>query len=215
MSKKIYSHIIWDWNGTLLDDLNLCLEIINNLLTKYDLPLLSSKDYLDIFGFPVKDYYRKIGFNFETLSFEVISTEFITAYENGRPNCKLMPGTLVTLETLSNIGYTQSILSASKRDFLTKAVQDYGIQDYFLAINGLDNHHAAGKLDLAQVFMKTQNLDPNTTLLIGDTLHDAEIAHDLGTDCWLIPNGHHSKQRLESAGVPILDSLAKISEQLQ
>jgi len=214
LPQKFYSHIIWDWNGTLLDDLNLCLEIINALLKKYHLPPLSTAKYLALFGFPVKDYYRKIGFNFENLSFEIISTEFIAAYENGRPNCQLMSGALETLETLSNIGYSQSILSASKKDFLAKAVQDYGIHDYFLAINGLDNHHAAGKLDLAQDFMKVQNLDPKTTLLIGDTLHDAEIADKLDVDCWLIPHGHHSRQRLESARVPILESLINISENL-
>jgi len=214
MPKKTYSHIIWDWNGTLLDDLNLCLEIINALLNKYHLPPISSDKYLALFGFPVEDYYRKIGFNFENLSFEVISTEFITAYEKGRPNCQLMSGALETLKTLSDIGYSQSIISASKKGFLTKAVQDYGIHDYFLAINGLDNHHAAGKLDLAQDFLKVQNLNPNTILLIGDTLHDAEIADKLGVDCWLIPNGHHSRQRLESAGVPIMESLTNMSEHL-
>jgi len=214
MPKKTYSHIIWDWNGTLLDDLNLCLDIINSLLNKYHLPPITSDKYLALFGFPVEDYYRKIGFNFENLSFEVISTEFITAYEKGRPNCQLMSGALETLETLSDIGYSQSILSASKKVFLAKAVQDYGIHDYFLAIKGLDNHHAAGKLDLAQEFIKAQNLNPNTTLLIGDTLHDAEIADKLGVDCWLIPNGHHSRQRLESAEVPIMESLTNMSEHL-
>jgi phosphoglycolate phosphatase len=214
MPNKTYSHIIWDWNGTLLDDLNLCLDIINALLNKYHLPPITSDNYLALFCFPVEDYYRKIGFNFENLSFEVISTEFITAYEKGRPNCQLMSGALEMLETLSDIGYSQSILSASKKGFLAKAVQDYGIHDYFLAINGLDNHHAAGKLDLAQEFIKAQNLNPNTTLLIGDTLHDAEIADKLGVDCWLIPNGHHSRQRLESAGVPIMESLTNMSEHL-
>jgi len=214
MPKKKYFHIIWDWNGTLLDDLNLCLEIINSLLNKYHLPPISTEKYLALFDFHVEDYYRKIGFNFKKLPFEIISTEFITAYENGRPNCQLMPGTLETLETLSNAGYSQSILSASKKDFLTRAVQDYGILDYFLAINGLDNHHAAGKLDLAQDFINAQNLNLNTTLLIGDTLHDAEIADKLGVDCWLTPNGHHSRERLESAGVPIMESLASMSKHL-
>ncbi|MCJ7716174.1 MAG: HAD family hydrolase [Anaerolineales bacterium] len=214
MPKKIYSHIIWDWNGTLLDDLNLCLTIINTLLAKYNLPPISSEKYLEVFGFPVIEYYRILGFNFDDIPFEIISTEFITAYENERPNCQLMTGALETLKILSSSGYTQSILSASRKDFLTKAVRDYGIQDYFLAINGLDNHHASGKLDLAREFIKAQNLDPTTVLFIGDTMHDAEIASELGVDCWLIPTGHHSRQRLESAGVPIMESLANISEYL-
>lgn len=215
MKNNIYAHIIWDWNGTLLDDLNLCLEIINSLLSKKHLPPVSLANYLDIFGFPVQDYYQKIGFTFEEEPFEVISTEFIAAYEKGRPNCPLMPGTRETLEFLSFIGYTQSILSASKQTYLNNAVLDYGIKDYFISINGLDNHHAAGKFDLAKNFMIAQNLNPNSVLLIGDTLHDAEIAASLRVDCCLIPNGHQSRQRLESAGLPILDSLSDLTYLIQ
>ncbi len=210
-----YKHIIWDWNGTLLDDLNLCLEIINNMLDKNCLPPVSRSDYLEVFGFPVRDYYQKIGFTFEEEPFEVISTEFIAAYEKGRPNCLLMPGTRKTLEFLSSTGYTQSILSASKQTYLNNAVLDYGIKDYFISINGLDNHHAAGKFDLAKNFMTAQNLNANSVLLIGDTLHDAEIAASLRVDCWLIPNGHQSRQRLESAGLPILDSLSDLANQIR
>ncbi len=215
MRKKTYAHIIWDWNGTLLDDLNLCLETINNLLRKYFLPPVSLDNYLDVFGFPVRDYYKNIGFNFEKESFEFISTEFITAYEKRRPNCRLMPGTRKILEQLSSLGYTQSILSASKQAYLITAVLDFGIKDYFISINGLDNHHAAGKFDLAKEFMMAQDLNPNSVLLVGDTLHDAEIAVSLGIDCWLIPNGHQSRQRLRSARVPILDSLSILSNQIQ
>jgi len=215
MKNNNYSHIIWDWNGTLLDDLNLCLKTINNLLIKNNLPTVSLANYLDIFGFPVRDYYQKIGFDFEKESFEIISTEFITAYEKGRPDCNLMPGTLETLELLTFIGYTHSILSASKQTYLNKAVLDYGIEDYFISINGLDNHHAAGKFDLAIEFMTAKNLNPSSVLLVGDTLHDAEIAASLGVDCWLISNGHQSHQRLESAGVPILDSLSKLTNLIQ
>ncbi len=215
MKNKIYAHIIWDWNGTLLDDLNLCLKIINNLLSKKHLPPVSLANYLDIFGFPVRDYYQKIGFDFEKESFEVISTDFITAYEKGRPDCNLMPGALQTLELLIFSGYTHSILSASKQAYLNKAVLDYGIKDYFISINGLDNHHAAGKFDLAKEFMTAHDLNPSSVLLVGDTLHDAEIAASLGVDCWLISNGHQSRQRLESAGVPILDSLSNLTNLIQ
>ncbi len=215
MKNNTYAHIIWDWNGTLLDDLSLCLEIINNMLDKNFLPPVSRADYLGVFGFPVRDYYQKIGFTFEEEPFEVISTEFIAAYEKGRPNCPLMPGTRETLEFLSVTSYTQSILSASKQTYLNKAILDYGIKDYFISINGLDNHHAAGKFDLAKEFMTAQDLNPNSVLLIGDTLHDAEIAASLSVDCWLIPNGHQSRQRLESAGLPILDSLLDLANQIR
>lgn len=201
------THIIWDWNGTLLDDLDLCLTTINSMLIKRSLNSVSRSTYLDIFGFPVKDYYLKLGFNFSKEPFEEISTEFITAYESGRPNCSLMDGALDILCFLQNHGFDQSILSASKNKYLDQAVIDYQIQDIFSVVDGLSNHHAAGKLGLAQDHLAKLAIAPDTILLIGDTLHDAEIAEKLGMRCCVIPNGHHSKQRLEKSTAVVVDSL--------
>jgi phosphoglycolate phosphatase-like HAD superfamily hydrolase/membrane protease YdiL (CAAX protease family) len=207
-----YSHIIWDWNGTLLDDLQLCLRVINTILSKRNLPKVSKEKYLDIFGFPVIDYYQKLGFDFSKEPFENISTEFIDAYESGRPDCPLMPGVWDTLNIISSLGITQSILSASKKDHLNKAIRDYGLEGLFCSISGLDNHHAAGKAGIARSFMSETDLDPKRTILIGDTIHDAEIAHEINIDCWLIPNGHQSRQRLSQLNLPLVNSLINVKD---
>ena len=206
-------HIIWDWNGTLLNDLDLCLTAINELLSKRGMNTVSQSTYLEIFGFPVKDYYLKLGFDFSEEPFEEISTEFIRSYEAGRPGCSLMDGSKDLLQFFNSNGMSQSILSASKKSYLDQAVFDYKVQDYFFLVEGLDNHHAASKLSLAREHLDKLNLPPESILLIGDTLHDAEIADKLGFRCCLIPNGHHSKARLEKTAATIvksLDSLKKL-----
>ena len=206
-------HIIWDWNGTLLNDLDLCLTAINDLLSKRGMNTVSQSTYLEIFGFPVKDYYLKLGFDFSEEPFEEISTEFIRSYEAGRPGCSLMDGSKDLLQFFNSNGMSQSILSASKKSYLDQAVFDYKVQEYFFLVEGLDNHHAASKLSLAGEHLDKLNLPPESILLVGDTLHDAEIAEKLGFRCCLIPNGHHSKQRLEKTTATIvksLDSLKKL-----
>jgi phosphoglycolate phosphatase-like HAD superfamily hydrolase/membrane protease YdiL (CAAX protease family) len=203
-------HIIWDWNGTLLDDLNLCLACINGLLIKRGLDPVNRSTYLDIFGFPVKDYYQKLRFDFSKETFEAISTEFMACYEAGRGDCSLMDGAIELLETLKVRGISQSILSASKISYLEKAVSDYHIKDYFNLVDGLDNHHAAGKLSLARTHLEKLALPQESILLIGDTLHDAEIAHELGLQCCVIPNGHHSRQRLEKSPAFLVNSLGDL-----
>lgn len=200
-------HIIWDWNGTLLDDLELCLEVINKMLIARSLNPVSSNTYLDVFGFPVRDYYLKLGFDFSEQPFEVISTEFIEAYEAGRPNCKMMEGSASLLQELYSGRISQSILSASKKDYLDQAVVEYKIKEYFSLIDGLDNHHAAGKLSLAEEHITKLNIDPRYILMVGDTLHDAEIAENLGIRCCAIPNGHHSRKRLSKSTAILIDSL--------
>ena len=56
--------IIWDWNGTLLNDMELCVHTINEMLQKRNLHELSVDEYKEVFSFPVKDYYQKIGFDY-------------------------------------------------------------------------------------------------------------------------------------------------------
>jgi phosphoglycolate phosphatase len=210
MDIKKYKHIIWDWNGTLFDDVRLCVEIINSMLEKRHLPIVSFRKYRNIFTFPVFHYYEKLGFNFELESFESISTEFITQYEKTRSQCLLMPDAINTLGYISQSGLTQSVLSASKQSYLTQAILEYGLGKTFVAVNGLDNHHASSKVEIGKDFIAKTRLDPSTILLIGDTTHDAEVAVSIGADCCLIPNGHQSSKRLMACGVPVLDSLSKL-----
>ena len=203
-------HLIWDWNGTLLDDLALCLGIINYMLEERELPALSQENYLEAFDFPVQDYYRRIGFDFRREPFEAVSDQFIQAYEAGRPDCQLMDGAREALDHFARLGLSQSVLSASRRIYLRKAVQEYGIEGYFSAVEGLEDHHAAGKLALARDFLESVPLGPEQMTLVGDTTHDGEIASQLGLNCLLIPNGHHSRERLEKTGHPVLSSLREL-----
>lgn len=205
-------HVVWDWNGTLLDDLDLCLAAINSMLKNRKMNAVSRNTYLDIFGFPVIDYYLKLDFDFSEESFEEISTEFINAYEAGRPSCALMDGSKGLLQLLHVNGIRQSILSASKKSYLDQAVIDYHVQEYFVIVNGLDNHHAASKLSLAHEHLAMLNVPSHSILLIGDTLHDSDIAHELGFRCCLIPNGHHSRKRLEKSACTIVDSLIDLRD---
>ena len=207
-----YKHIIWDWNGTLFDDVWLCLEIINEILRKRNLAQLTPDYYRQIFDFPVINYYQKLGFDYSTDPFSVISTEFVLEYEQRRPACRLRAGALEILERNLELGLTQSILSASKQSYLQQAVEELQIDHKFVAIAGLDNHHAAGKIELGRRLLHQLNLPAGQILLIGDTGHDYEVAQAIGVDCCLISGGHQSEQRLLSCGVPVLDSLTALHD---
>jgi phosphoglycolate phosphatase len=205
-----YRHIIWDWNGTLFDDAWLCLEIMNRQLDKRGLPGLTAERYQQIFDFPVIDYYRQLGFDFSVEPFFDISTEFILAYEQRRPECGLRPEALAVLQRNQEQGISQSILSASKQAHLEAALEQFGIRDLFVAVAGLEDHHAFGKVETGHRLVSTLNLDRDRTLLIGDTLHDYEVAQAIGVDCCLVPGGHQAPERLAASGVRVVPALADL-----
>lgn len=201
-----YRHIIWDWNGTLFDDAWLCVEIINDLLARRGMPTVDSTSYAEQFTFPVKDYYRAVGFNFTQVPFEVLAAEFMEQYDRRRFECRLQLGARQVLDALAARGCRQSILSAYEQSRLDEMVAFMGLKGFFTHLYGLNDYYSASKLELGKRFL-TELDSPDAAVLVGDSLHDAEVAEAMGIDCVLIPCGHYSRARLSANGNRVLDSL--------
>jgi len=213
MIKKIcnYKHIIWDWNGTLVDDVWLVVEVMNKMLKKRHLPRIDSKKYREIFDFPVTKYYSKLGFDFSNESFEELTDEFISEYYMRFNGCKLFDEVEEVLKKIRDRGISQSILSASKEDVLIEKIKYYGIDKYFCRIIGLENHYAESKVERGGKWIAKLNLNPQEVLLIGDTIHDFDVSKHMGCDCLLVANGHHSYERLAKLGIDVVSTLKEIN----
>lgn len=207
---KTYRHIIWDWNGTLFDDAWLCVEIINGLLAKRGLPLVDSESYQAQFTFPVKEYYRRLGFDFAQEPFEVLAAEFVAAYDERRFECRLQPGAREVLQALERRGVAQSILSAYEQTRLVEIVRFTGIHTHFAALIGISDFYAGSKVEQGTAMICQLDCAPAEVALIGDTLHDHEVASAMGIDCYLIPSGHHGPDTLRQCGAYILAGVDEV-----
>lgn len=205
-----YKHIIWDWNGTILNDVDLCVELINELLRERNIKTISKEDYKSIFTIPVKNYYAAIGFDFEKESFEIVGKKWIDEYERRKFECNTYPGVVEVMNKIKSLGIGQSILSAYSQHTLDEMTAHFGLTKYFSHIVGLDNVYAAGKLHLGQQLIKKLGNRKGETLMIGDTEHDYEVANEMGADCILLSGGHYDRKRLEKLGVPVLDSISEL-----
>ena len=199
--------IIWDWNGTLLNDLDFCISTINTLLEKRNLKLIDRKSYKEVFSFPVKDYYKSIGFDFEKEDFSIPAKEFIDAYDSEVHNCKLHNSAIEVLSYLKNKGVRQFVLSAMKQDMLEQTLKHNLIIDYFEGVYGLNDHYAVSKIERGQQLISDFNIEKDRTWIIGDTNHDFEVAEKLGIKCVLIADGHQSEERLKSTGTTVIPNL--------
>lgn len=201
----MYDTIIWDWNGTLLDDLDLSIKAVNVLLKERDLPILTLDRYKDIFGFPVINYYEKAGFDFSKEPFEIPARQYVKLYASGESDLKLFPDVVDTLSFFKDNNYRQIVLSAMKEDNLRKMISNAGISHFFDGIFGIKDNYAREKVSIGKQVVENLNLNPEKCLMIGDTLHDAEVAGQCGFDCILFSGGHVAKQRLETTGFKIID----------
>jgi phosphoglycolate phosphatase len=205
-----YKHIIWDWNGTLLDDKWLCIESINSLLLARNLPPIDENIYHRIFRFPVRDYYQDAGFDFQVEPFEIPALEFIRLYDAKKKECRLQDGALRILETFARLGFTQYLLSASETGALLEMTHHFGIAHYFDIIKGLDNHYAHGKGDLGKELLAEINAPADSIVMIGDTCHDKEVADLLGVSAILCTGGHFPEERLINCGSILISNLGEL-----
>ncbi len=209
-----YTHLIWDFNGTLLDDVRHGIDCVNPMLAARGLPTLPDVNaYRNVFDFPIEDYYRRLGFDFDREDYKtVLAPEWVARYLAGEASCPLMPGAAETVRAVAARGIPQLVLSASDVAMLRRQLMRLGLIDAFSEIRGLDNIHAHGKIALALAW-RDENPDANP-LFIGDTTHDADVAAAIGADCVLYTGGHQSRDRLATCGVRLVDTPAEILDLL-
>ncbi len=208
-----YSHILWDFNGTLLNDVQTGLQSANVLLLRRNLkPIESIASYRQLFCFPIIEYYRKIGLDLTAESFEALAEEWMEQYRYFYRSAALFANVVEVLTTIQSLALPQIILSATEKNMLTVQLSELGIRNYFAEILGLDNIHAYSKVNLAISWQ--ERVKPSKMLLIGDTAHDFETAEAIGADCILVANGHQAKENLQKLNCQVLNDLTELLSQL-
>ena len=198
--------VLWDWNGTLLDDVWTGTEAMNVLLKKYGKPLLrDTEEYRSVFCFPVSAYYEKMGVGGEL--FPVTSHEWMDEYNLREGRCTLREGACEALEMLKKAGCRQAVLSASKRENLLKQMGRYNVRPYFEEVLGLSHIYATSKVEIGREWLVEKQISPDDCVMIGDTLHDAEVANALGCRCILVNGGHQTRQILLESGCQVAENL--------
>ncbi len=199
-------YLIFDFNGTICDDVALSLKIINKLLFKYKIRSeLTLNEYKRIFTFPVSEYYLKLGF--KEVDLNNISKEWYNLYLKNFKSIKIYKGLREFIIKAKEKDYTIVILSACEIKLLNDSLDYLGIKDEFDLVLGINDIYANSKMKLAREFIKNNK---GEYYLVGDTLHDLEIARMINAKCYLVTYGHNSKEVLSKKHDLIYDDLSEI-----
>ena len=204
--KMRYEHIIWDFNGTILDDVETGILSVNKLLRDRELPIIESKEqYRSVFGFPIKGYYERLGFDFEREPYEVIAPLWVEQYMINVKSATVFSDVRGVLELFRKKGISQTLLSATEEKMLIGQLRELELSEYFDEILGRGDIHAASKESIARSWRERHPADK--TLMLGDTDHDLQVAKAIGADCALISRGHQSEEYLRSLGARVYPAL--------
>lgn len=209
-------HIIWDWNGTLLDDAKACAAAVDVLMRRREMAGETLEGYRTRVMFPVREYYLKAGFDLEKENYSLLCDEFGEAYEDAISGCVPEEGgqegshpfdihddVREVLSSLSALGVTHAIVSASEETALRMQVGQYGLLGQFVRLAGREDNHGGTKTHLVEEWVKECGYPSNQILYIGDTEHDCEAATASGIRVALVADGHVDEKRLRDCLVPV------------
>lgn len=206
-----YKYIIWDWNGTILDDLQINFEVENTLLSRRGRTLIKDlEEYQEKFQFPIIKFYESLDFDLENERFEDIAREYVLEFDERFYELEIFHDAESVIREFKYKGIEQIILSQTEQRWLEKQVRVHDIDYLFTELLGAKDIYVKGKVAIALEWITRNDIDTAQVLMVGDTLHDFEVAENIGCDCILIARGHQSKERLLETGVPVLDSIEEL-----
>lgn len=204
-------YVIFDFNGTILDDVQVGLKAENMCIKKYlKRPPMDLDEYLHSFTFPIKEYYEKIGFNWnDGYTYEQVGQDWFNNYNSLKSEYKIFDGVIEILQRNHELGNKNILLSASSLQELLIQLEELGIKDYFDEVLGIDNIYASSKVDIAVNWIKDKN--PDDCMFIGDSLHDLQSAQAMKIkNCVLVARGHQAKDVLEKEYENIVDDIREV-----
>ena len=200
-------HVFWDWNGTLLDDAWLACSVINEIRLDLGMPLIDMDFFRSIYQHPIRKVYDEMGFVLDDQEFSAMSSRWMHRYVERLPEASLHAGAEDVLEFFRTQNVSQYVLSAHNHELLQQDVRNFGLEHFFAEVKGLEGKVADSKISNGKNLFERVCASPDSTLIIGDSSHDFEVAQALGCQCLLIAGGAESEERLRKNNAPVLLSI--------
>ncbi len=212
---KHTTHLVWDWNGTLLDDISAVIGATNAAFAEIGLETITLERYRELYCVPVPLFYERLMGRLPTdAEWEVMDEAFHRHYTEHRIGCTLTAGVEELLHEWRLAGRSQSLLSMYGHEQLVPVVRGYGIESHFIRVDGRTGPSGGSKALHMERHLAAlaDTAAPEHTVVIGDAVDDAVAASHVGARAVLYTGGSHSRASLESVGVPVVDTLTEAVE---
>jgi phosphoglycolate phosphatase-like HAD superfamily hydrolase len=206
----VVKHIVWDWNGTLLDDNDAALAGVNAVCAHFGREPISLEHWREVFSRPlVPCYERLLGRSLTAADWDALDVLYHQTYRDWLGTTRLAPGVPDELLRWAAAGGSQSLLSMWHHHELVQLVEEYRLTSLFMRVDGLATNHGGGsKSGHLAAHLAAQHLDPAIVLVIGDVLDDAAAAAAVGAQCVLVATGAMPEWKLRAAGMPVASTVA-------
>lgn len=204
-------HLVWDWNGTLFDDVAVVVAATDESFRAAGLRPVTRADYHAHYTRPIPVFYeRLLGRPVSEPEWIALNASFHSAYRRlvAAEGIGLVEGSRALLAGWVGAGGRQSLLSMYRHEELVPLVERLGIGSLFARVDGLRGGSGGVKAEHLRVHLGELGVSPADAVVIGDSIDDADAAAAVGARAVLYAGGFHGPAGLAAAGVPVAHSLA-------
>ena len=185
----MFRNLIFDWSGTLVDDLAPVLEATNAVLGKYGVPPLDRESFRRRFRLPYPEFYAEI---LPAVPIEELEARFRTAFEATLTPATVLPHAREKLEWCAALGIRCFVLTSMDSTAFERQLHAFGLSHFFeTTYSGVID-----KRELIHGILANHNLDPAETALVGDMTHDVETARHGGISSIAVLTGYNHPEIL-------------------
>lgn len=206
-------YVIWDWSGTLIDDVALSLGAVNRMLEVRGLEALSTDRYRELYTFPMDGLFRSLGLfpeGGQPEAFTALVDEYVEGYTRRAMRFNLRPGAREALERMKEAGHDQVLITSSRNSVLRKQVYRSRLGGYFESVLGTWSSLPANTCTVARMYLTSRGIGGGGAVFVGDTTGVADTAREIGSRCVLVSGGHESRRRLGAAGCRVFGGLDEV-----
>ncbi|MDX6281475.1 MAG: hypothetical protein QOH03_2546 [Kribbellaceae bacterium] len=205
------SHIVWDWNGTLLHDNEVVLAAVNDVCAEFGRAPLRWEEWQQFYSRPVRACYERVlERSLDDDDWARVDRLYHDRYDLLLHTSVLAPGVPDELIAWREAGRTQSLLSMWFHSQLVPTIDGHGLTVLFQRVDGLPGELGGeSKTEHLVRHLEAQGLASADVVMIGDVVDDAQAAAAVGAPCILVATGAMSRTALESTGVPVAGTITE------
>lgn len=188
---------IFDWSGTLVDDMALVVCATNHVMRVYGKPEWSRETFRKSFRLPYEEFYKEC---LPGVDLEEIEGHFREGFSLSSELVPVLPHAEDFLRYLQSSNCRMFVLTSMCATAFVEQLEGLELGRYF-------EKNYAGVLDKRKLIgevLETNGLDPERTIFVGDMTHDIQTAHHGGVYSAGVLTGYNDRELLESVSPSLI-----------
>jgi phosphoglycolate phosphatase len=191
-----YDLVIFDWDGTLMDSTRLISTSLQSACRDVGCAVPTEEEALYVIGLNMTDTFARVVPGLDEDGRRRLAERYRHHFLAREDEAPLFEGVREMLFELRGRGRRLAVATGKARRGLDRALDATGLKPWFEATRCADEGFAKPHPGMLLVLLEMTGVDPARALMVGDTIHDLELAANAGVDAIAVSYGAHGEELL-------------------